>query len=362
MAEIKRAAVVLFNLGGPDSLDAVGPFLFNLFSDPAIINAPAPIRWCIAKFISRRRTPIAKQIYGHLGGASPILEQTTAQARALETCLTETTGTIDWRVEIAMRYWHPFAAEAAARLLDFVPDRIVLLPLYPQYSATTTGSSVADWRKIAAAAGLAPENGLICCYPDHPDFIEAQIDLIAKNVLAAKRAAGPKAPLRILLSAHGLPKKVIARGDPYQWQVERTAAAIGRGLEARGLLDAGSEVVTCYQSRVGPLQWIGPATDDEIKRAGAEGAAVVIAPIAFVSEHSETLVELDIEYAGLARDHGVAHYARVPALGCHDRFIACLAKLVTGMVIGARPETKIATGMDDVESCPNTFPACPRCG
>ena len=361
MAEIKRAAVVLFNLGGPDCLDAVEPFLFNLFKDPAIITAPGPLRWLIARIISRRRTPITKGIYDRIGGASPILEQTKAQAQALETCLTKTAEAIDWRVEIAMRYWHPFAAEAAARLRSFDPDRIVLLPLYPQYSGTTTGSSVADWRQAAAAERFEPETRLICCYPDHPGLIGAQVDLIGDTIARVKQTIAPQVPIHVLLSAHGLPKKVIARGDPYQWQVEQTAAAIERGLEERDMLTAGSKVVTCYQSRIGPLEWIGPATADEIKYAAAAGAAVVIAPIAFVSEHSETLVELDIEYAGLARDHGVPHYARVPALGCHDRFIACLAELVSGMVSADDPESMVQTGMTEAGLCPAKFHACPRC-
>ena len=362
MAEVKRVAVVLFNLGGPDRPDAVEPFLFNLFNDPAIINVPAPIRWLIAKIISRRRTPIAKGIYGHLGGGSPILEQTKTQARALETCLTKTAGTIDWRVEIAMRYWHPFAAETAAKLLDFAPDRIILLPLYPQYSATTTGSSVTAWRKAAKAAGLGQETGFICCYTDHPNFIAAELDLIASTITQVRQDIGAEMPIHVLLSAHGLPKKMIARGDPYQWQVERTAAALERGIEERGLRAEIAEIVTCYQSRVGPLEWIGPATDDEIKRAGGAGAAVVIAPIAFVSEHSETLVELDIEYAGLARDHGVAHYARVPTLGSREDFITCLAGLVTEQILDRPAQDRIVTGMADKGLCPSTFPACPRCG
>jgi ferrochelatase len=362
VAEVKRAAVVLFNLGGPDSLDAVGPFLSNLFNDPAIIAAPGPIRWAIAKLITHRRTPIAKEIYSRIGGASPILAQTEAQARALEAHLAETLAAIDWRVEIAMRYWHPFADEAARRLHDFAPDRIILLPLYPQYSGTTTGSSARAWHAAAAAEGLSAETVQTCCYPDHPDFIAAQIHLIAGSISAARKAVGSEVPLKILLSAHGLPKKVIARGDPYQWQVERTAAAIERGLEDAGLLGPMSEVIICYQSRVGPLEWIGPATDDEIKRAGAAGAGVVIAPIAFVSEHSETLVELDMEYAALGRDHGVVHYTRVPAVACDDRFIACLADLVSHMVAAGSPDDGIRTGMADGQSCARQFAACPYCG
>ena len=366
MARVERVAVVLFNLGGPDSLDAIEPFLFNLFKDPAIIKAPGPIRWLIAKLISRRRAPIAREIYAHLGGASPILGQTRAQAEALETRLAARHGAIQWQVEIAMRYWHPVAGEAAGRLKAFAPQRIVLLPLYPQYSGTTTGSSVEDWRRAAAAEGIGTATDLICCYPDHPAFIAAQVGLIAQGLETARQGTAAAVPLRILLSAHGLPKRVIDRGDPYRWQVERTCAAVARGLEAGGLMGHDTEIVTCYQSRIGPLEWIGPATDEEIKRAGAAGAAVVVVPIAFVSEHSETLVELDIEYAALASTCGVASYTRVPALAIDDGFIGCLAELVAATLGGEDAQRPIRTGpirtgMPDPQACRQKFLSCPRC-
>jgi ferrochelatase len=362
LAEVERVAVVLFNLGGPDGLDAVQPFLFNLFKDPAIIAAPNPLRWLIAKLISRRRAPIAREIYSHLGGASPILGETRAQAEALEAILTAQQSAIQWQVEIAMRYWHPFAATAAARLKPFGAQRIVLLPLYPQYSGTTTGSSLKDWNRAASAQGLDADQALVCCYPDHPAFVAAQVAYIVDAIKSVRRDTGDGKPLHILLSAHGLPKRVIDRGDPYQWQVERTTAAIARGLEARGLLEPETEIVTCYQSRVGPLEWIGPATDAEIKRAGAAGAAVVVVPIAFVSEHSETLVELDIEYADLARACGVTSYTRVPALATNDSFIACLAELVMETLGPRDAPARVHTGMADPEACERAFSTCPRCG
>lgn len=362
MAQVDRVGVVLFNLGGPDSFDAIEPFLFNLFKDPAIIKIPGPMRWLVAKLISRRRAPIAREIYAHLGGASPILGETRAQAEALESRLTARHSAIRWRVEIAMRYWHPFAGEAAGRLKAFAPQRIVLLPLYPQYSGTTTGSSVRDWHRAAAAEGIEAATDFICCYPDHDEFIAAQVGLIAQGVATARAGTKPAVPLRILLSAHGLPKRVIDRGDPYRWQVERTAAAIARGLEARGVMARDTEIVTCYQSRVGPLEWIGPATDSEIKRAGAAGAMVVVAPIAFVSEHSETLVELDIEYAALAQASGVASYTRVPALAIDDGFIGCLAEMVAAALDGDGAPRPVRTGMADPNACRQAFPSCPRCG
>ena len=310
-----KLAVVLMNLGGPDSADAVKPFLYNLFSDRAIIAVPNPLRWLIARQISARRAPVSQQIYAKIGNASPLVPNTEAQARALEEALGGET-----RCFIAMRYWHPFADRAARAIQQWGADEIVLLPLYPQFSSTTTASSLADWRRAAARAGITLPTHAICCAPDEPGLIAA----LAENIRHALAAWPPdKAAPRLLLSAHGLPKRTVARGDPYQSQVEMTAAALCRAL-ARPELDA----TICYQSRVGPLAWLGPATDAEIRRAGAEKRGLIVAPIAFVSEHSETLVELDIEYGHLAARSGVPHYVRVPTVSTAPSYIAGLANLV----------------------------------
>jgi ferrochelatase len=310
-----KLAVVLMNLGGPDSAAAVEPFLYNLFSDRAIIALPNPLRWFIAKTISSRRAPIAQQIYAKIGNASPLVPNTEAQARALEIALGG-----DTRCFIAMRYWHPFADRAARAIEQWGADEIVLLPLYPQFSSTTTASSFADWQGAAKRAAITAPTHAICCAPDEPGFIAA----LAENIRQAL-AIWPqdKATPRLLLSAHGLPKRTVARGDPYQSQIEMTAAAL-RQVLARPELD----ITVCYQSRVGPLEWLGPATDAEIRRAGAEKRGLVIAPIAFVSEHSETLVELDIEYGHLAKQSGVPHYVRVPTVSTNPSYIAGLARLV----------------------------------
>jgi protoporphyrin/coproporphyrin ferrochelatase len=312
-----KLAVVLFNLGGPDSLDAVAPFLRNLFSDKAIITLPWILRWPIAQIIAGRRAPFAREIYAKIGGRSPILEETQAQGRALESVLDK--RGFEARAFIAMRYWKPFSAEAAAAVAAFAPDRIVLLPLYPQFSTTTSASSLDAWAKAAAGAGISARQSRVCCYPQGPGFIAAQTTLIREALARAK----PGVDYRLLLSAHGLPKRTVLRGDPYPGQVEKTAAAIVDRLGIKGL-----DWAVCYQSRVGPLEWIGPSTDAEIARAGAEAKGVVVAPIAFVSEHSETLVELDIDYAKLARESGVRDYIRVPAAGTRAEFIAGLADLV----------------------------------
>jgi len=310
-----KLAVVLYNLGGPDSLSAVEPFLTNLFSDPAIISLPAFLRTPLARFIAKRRAPVAREIYAKLDGRSPILEETQAQAAALEQVLAARGH--EARAFIAMRCWKPFTDEAARNVAAWKPEHVVRLPLYPQFSTTTTGSAEGAW--IKASAGIDAPQSRICCYPWAEGFIATEAAFICEAFGKAK----PGLSYRLLLSAHGLPERTVARGDPYRWQVERSAAAIVEALAMPAL-----DWSICYQSRVGPLKWIGPATDAEIRRAGAEGKALIVAPIAFVSEHSETLVELDIEYEKLARDIGVRDYLRVPTVGTRPEFIVALADLV----------------------------------
>jgi ferrochelatase len=321
----RKVAVVLFNLGGPDRPDAVEPFLFNLFSDPAIIRVPQPFRWLIAKIVSRRRAPVAKNIYAQIGGGSPIVPLTEEQARAIEAACLANAPETEVRAFIAMRYWHPFADEAARAVRLWAPDEIVLLPLYPQYSTTTTASSLQDWDRAARRAGLSMPARTVCCYPAEAGFIEAHAELLR----AALAGFPARDEVRILFSAHGLPRRIVEAGDPYQTQVETTCAAVMAAVDALPRDGAAAQDWTIsYQSRVGPLEWIGPATDHEIERAGREGKSLIVVPIAFVSEHSETLVELDMEYGKLAADHGVPRYVRVPALGAHPRFIEGLARLV----------------------------------
>jgi len=314
-----KLAVVLFNLGGPDCPEAVEPFLRNLFTDPAIISLPGIVRKPLGRLIARRRAPIAREIYAKIGGRSPIVEETRAQARALENVLSA--RGLDAKTFIAMRCWHPFSDGAALAVKEWTPDKIVLLPLYPQFSTTTTASSLQDWYRAAKKVGLAALTAQVCCYPDAAGFIDALVDSVRDTWARTK----PGIRYRLLLSAHGLPERVVAKGDPYRWQVGRTAAALVEKLGIDGL-----DHTICYQSRVGPLKWIGPATDAEIRRAGSEGLGVVVAPIAFVSEHSETLVELDIEYAKLAHETGVPDYLRAPTVGVRQPFIETLADLATG--------------------------------
>ena len=318
MAPKPRVAVVLFNLGGPDSPAAVGPFLRNLFSDPAILRVPFFVRPLLARIIARARLKPATENYRQLGGKSPLLEMTEAQARAIEAALPE----LDAKCFIAMRYWHPFSLETARAVKAWGPDEIVLLPLYPQYSSTTTGSSLTAWRTAAARVGLiAPVSG-VCCYHSDAGFIAATLAIARDAYQSARSALDPAIPLRILFSAHGLPEKIVRDGDPYRYQIEQTVAAIVAGWRRDDL-----DWRICFQSRATPVKWIEPATDDEIRRAGQDKTAVLVVPIAFVSEHSETLVELDIEYREVAEKAGVPGYFRVPTQQVSPSFIAALADL-----------------------------------
>jgi len=347
---VAKTAIVLFNLGGPDALDAVEPFLYNLFSDPAIIRLPRFLRLFVAGRISRRRAPIAREIYRHIGGKSPILEETQKQARALEAALADL-GEV--RVFIAMRYWHPKSDVTAVEVKGYAPDRVVLLPLYPQFSTTTTKSSLIEWYRAAEPIGLlAPRvtTTALCCYPTVEGLIEAQSALIAPLL----QEAAAEGPVRLLLSAHGLPERIVKKGDPYAWQVEQTAARIVARLGIKDL-----DWRLCYQSRVGPMKWIGPATDDEIRRAGADGKSLVVAPIAFVSEHSETLVELDIEYRKLAEESGVLAYRRAPAVACHPAFIGALADLVRQNLRYAPKGENSMFSHADRRVCPAQHTGCP---
>ncbi|HWY66066.1 MAG TPA: ferrochelatase, partial [Rhizomicrobium sp.] len=263
-----KLAIVLFNLGGPDSPEAVEPFLRNLFSDPAIIALPGIFRWPLARLIARRRAVIAGKIYDHMGGRSPIFEETRKQADALERVLSG--NGVEAKAFVAMRYWHPFSDGAARAVKAFQPDKIVLLPLYPQYSTTTTASSLKDWARAARRAGLKLPAMRVCCYPWDAGFVAAA----AAHIRDAAKERNPGLSYRLLLSAHGLPKRIVQKGDPYQWQVEQSAAAIVKALALPDL-----EPVVCYQSRVGPLEWIGPSTDAEIARAGRDGKGLIVAPI-----------------------------------------------------------------------------------
>lgn len=314
-----RVAIVLFNLGGPDSPEAIEPFLLNLFRDKAILRVPFFVRPILARIITRSRLKPARENYALLGGRSPLLGLTQEQATVLEAALPD----LDAKCFIAMRYWHPFSLQTARAVKAWKPDEVVLLPLYPQYSTTTTGSSLTAWREAAATAGLAARTTTLCCYPTDQGYAAATAARIQPAYAAMRARLDPAVRLRVLFSAHGLPEAIVQAGDPYQWQIEQTVAAV---LAAWG--DTGLDWTICYQSRATPQKWIDPSTDSEVERAGGEGVALLVVPIAFVSEHTETLVELDVEYRLLAERAGVPAYERVPTQNADPGFIAALAALL----------------------------------
>ncbi len=322
----RKVAIILFNLGGPDSPESIKPFLLNLFRDPAILRVPFFVRPFLARTIANARLAPATENYALLGGKSPLLGLTQEQAAALEAALPD----VEARCFIAMRYWHPFSLEAARAVKAWGPDDVVLLPLYPQFSTTTTGSSLTAWRDAAVRVGLAADTTTVCCYPVDPAYAAATAARVKIEYEKARAALDPAVPLRVLFSAHGLPEIIIQRGDPYQWQIEHTVATV---LAAWG---AEIDYTVCYQSRATPQKWIGPSTDEEIERAAHDKTAVLVVPIAFVSEHTETLVELDVEYRDLAVKLGVPGYYRVPTQNADPGFIASLAGQVT-RAIGRGP-------------------------
>lgn len=339
----RRIAVVLFNLGGPDTGNDVQPFLKNLFRDPAIIRAPLPIRWLVARLISTLRAPAVKKNYALMDadGGSPLLRETKKQADALQAELAGKLPGDEVRCFIAMRYWHPFTEEAAAEVQKWGADEVVLLPLYPQFSTTTTGSSLSAWNKAYKG-----KSRTVCCYPFEENFVSAHVD----QIMAAWERAGRPDQVNLLLSAHGLPESVVKDGDPYQWQCEALAEMIA------GRVPADWEVSVCYQSRVGPMKWIGPPTEEEIARLSELGRNILIAPIAFVSEHIETLVELGEEYRLVAEKHGAASYTRVEALGVHPGFISTL----TGEVLAALGMSGTIRSCAGGRLCPSGWSGCPQ--
>jgi len=333
-----KKAVILFNLGGPDKLENVEPFLFNLFNDPAIISIPSFFRYPLAKFISKKRSPIAKNIYREIGNKSPILKLTQDQAKSLEESLLKKGN---YKCFVVMRCWHPRATEVIKKVKEYNPEEIILLPLYPQFSASTSGSSINEWNELCKKENYEVKTKTVCCYPTENNFINSHVSLIKRTMQTLDNDN-----FKLIFSAHGLPENKIKKGDPYQWQIEESVKEIMLRLKNENL-----DHILSYQSRVGPLKWIGPSTDDIIIKYSKEKKGIVIVPIAFVSEHSETLVELDIEYKKLAEKNGCSFYKRVPALGIEEDFIKGLTKLVLTQETRSNFVSSIM--------CPNKYVKCP---
>lgn len=317
----QRLGVLLLNLGGPERLEDVRPFLYNLFADPEIIRLPfpwlqKPLAWLIATLRHRR----SSENYRRIGGGSPIRRITEQQAQALEQQLHQM-GQLA-RVYVGMRYWHPFTEEALAQIERDGIDKLVILPLYPQYSISTSGSSLRLLERLRRSGGYLAqiEHTVIPYWYQRRGYIEAMVDLIQE----ALDALPDPDRVHLLFSAHGVPRSYVDQeGDPYQEQIEVCVALIVRALNRP------NRYTLAYQSRVGPVEWLKPYTEEVIPALAAQGVRdLLVIPISFVSEHIETLQEIDQEYRELAHQSGITHFHRVPALNTHPRFIQDLAEAV----------------------------------
>ncbi|UKO98193.1 ferrochelatase [Nostoc sp. UHCC 0870] len=316
-----RVGVLLLNLGGPDKLEDVGPFLYNLFSDPEIIRLP--FRWLqkpLAWYIASRRTSISQENYKQIGGGSPLRRITEAQGEALQ----EQLGDLgqEAKIYVGMRYWHPYTEEAIALLTQDNLDNLVILPLYPQFSISTSGSSfrLLDrlWQEDPKLQRI--EYTVIPSWHKQPGYLQSMAELISQEI---DQFANPDG-VHIFFSAHGVPKSYVEEaGDPYQQEIEECTALIMQTLNRP------NPHTLAYQSRVGPVEWLQPYTEDALKELGAKGVKdLVVVPISFVSEHIETLQEIDIEYREVAEEAGIHNFRRVPAPNTHPVFIRALADLV----------------------------------
>ncbi|MBE9050535.1 ferrochelatase [Nostocales cyanobacterium LEGE 11386] len=316
-----RVGVLLLNLGGPDKLEDVGPFLYNLFSDPEIIRLP--FRWLqkpLAWFIASRRTRTSQENYKQIGGGSPLRRITEAQGEALKQQLGDLGQ--EANIYVGMRYWHPYTEEAIAQISQDNIERLVILPLYPQFSISTSGSSLRLLEKLwQENPKLQPiEYTVIPSWYKQPGYLQAMAELIAQEL---EQFPNPD-EVHIFFSAHGVPKSYVEEaGDPYQQEIEECTALIMQTLNRPNLH------TLAYQSRVGPVEWLQPYTEDALKELGAQGVKdLVVVPISFVSEHIETLQEIDIEYREIAEESGIHNFRRAPAPNTHPVFIQALADLV----------------------------------
>jgi protoporphyrin/coproporphyrin ferrochelatase len=335
--------VLLLNFGGPETLDDVQPYLYNLFNDPYIIQLPRPLRFLqgtIAKTISARRAPQSRGYYAKIGGGSPLRRSTEDQARALGARLAERGARAS--VYVGMRYWDPYIREAAERIVRDGVTELVVLPLYPQYSVTTTGTSLEEARRALKNAGLPASARVheVCAYHDHPGYVGA----LASRIREALGAFPDPDGVHLLFSAHSIPEKIVDRGDPYR---DHTETSVRLVLERLG---APNDHTLAYQSKIGPVKWLGPATDETIRELGRRGVRQVLAvPISFVGEHSETLYEIDILYKGLAAECGIEHFGKAPALDTEPQFVDALADLVLRQVGGSYEEDGRVPGRREVK-------------
>ncbi|MCL6434389.1 MAG: ferrochelatase [Leptolyngbyaceae cyanobacterium HOT.MB2.61] len=316
-----QVGVLLLNLGGPDKLEDVRPFLYNLFADPEIIRLPFPwMQRPLAWLISTMRAKRSQENYQLIGGGSPLRRITEEQAQALQTRLQQKGQ--EATVYIGMRYWHPFTEEAVARIKRDRVNRLVILPLYPHFSISTSGSSFRLLEKIweEDPALQAIDYTVVQSWYDRPGYLTAMAQLIAQEI---DQFPNPN-EVHVFFSAHGVPISYVEEaGDPYQKEIEDCVALIMQ------MLNRPNAHTLAYQSRVGPVEWLQPYTEDALKELAEQGVKdMVVVPISFVSEHIETLQEIDIEYREIAEEAGIENFHRVPALNTHPVFIDDLANMV----------------------------------
>ena len=309
-----KTAVLLLQMGGPDSLEAVEPFLYNLFSDRDIIKiGPAFLQPFIARMIVKRRAPKSAANYRDIGGKSPLRELTEQQAAALEKVLGDR-----YRCFVAMRYWHPFTEEALTAIRQKGIDRIIALSLYPHYSRATSGSSFNELEKCLAGSKIRPEISYIRHFFDHPLYLQA----LAEKIELGLSGFPDRANVQLFFSAHSLPQSFIAEGDPYLDHIQATVRLVMEHFE-------GIAHHLAFQSRAGPVKWLEPSTGDKLKELAALGhSEVLMVPLSFVSDHIETLHEIDIEYREEAHNLGITNFRRMESLNSSATFIQCLAELV----------------------------------
>ena len=315
----KEIAVVLFQLGGPDSIEAIEPFLFNLFMDPDIINFPGArlFRKPLARFISSTRSKKVAVNYAAIGGKSPILDLTNSQAAALEL---ELNKSIPSKVFVAMRYWHPLTAAVVERVRAGGYNEIVLVPLYPQYSITTSGSSINEWNRQCKKFGLTGvRQEVVHHFYDNPGYIDAIVGNIEASLLHFDEV--PRNEVQLVFSAHGVPISIIEGGDPYQKHIEATVKLVlerGRWICPHTL---------CYQSKVGPAEWLKPSLNETIDKLAQQGAKnVLVIPVAFLTDHIETLHEINIETRHRAEHQGITRFELMPALNSQPGLISAIAE------------------------------------
>jgi len=310
-----KYAVVLFNLGGPDALDAVEPFLYNLFSDRDIFKIPVGQK-IFAKLMSSLRAPKVREKYKHIGGKSPINEWSELQRSMLEKELQKTVSSL--KVFTAMRYWHPTIEDAAQKISEKTFDKIALLPLYPHYSITTTGSSFNEWQRVYK--GDMDRLTYIYDYFDNHKYIAALNERIDEAITRFSKDV--RNDIQILFSAHGTPESLVKKGDPYSKQIKETVECV---MEVRNF---SHEYHLCFQSKVGPAKWLEPSTDKMIKALAAKRKRqLLVVPISFVSDHIETLFELDVEYRTIANRLNIENYLVMKGLNDSKTFVEALKEL-----------------------------------